>query len=172
MLNEISINRPSITQLRKMKLGLEIRIKPGNDIILKCMNDELYANIKTMFDVGKTYMIKYDVETNNILINSQICQYSDTEQRLVHTAKRMDDSQGDKDTVEKIIEIIHTITSLDEYINFSNTLIDNEDKFTDNGIKSVIMTLRTLKSNVPYMISYNQYHMISVEIINNLKTII
>jgi hypothetical protein len=57
-------------------------------------------------------------------------------------------------------------------MNFSNTLFNNEDKFKDKALLSTIMTLKTLKSNTPYLISYNQYHMISVEILKNLKKII
>ena len=57
-------------------------------------------------------------------------------------------------------------------MNFANTLFENEDKIKDKIILSTIMTLKTLKNNTPYMISYNQYHMISLEILKNIKGII
>jgi len=178
---KISIKAPSVSQLRKLKQGLEIRVKHGDDVMLECNDDNLFEDIKKCFNKGKTYTILYNTQTKIIISSSK---NSSTKQQLIDThdnieqhliecnEEKIEESREDKEIVEKISEIIDTINSEDEYMNFSNTLFDNEDKFKDKTILSTIMTLKTLKSNTPYLISYNQYHMISVEILKNLKKII
>ena len=166
---KISIKKPSLSQLRKLKQGLEIRVKSGPDIELECVDDTLYAYIEKNFQSGKTCMIVFDIKTKKILSNTKTYILEGSTNDNVNYKE---ESYEDKETLEKILEIIHTINTADEYMNFSNTLFDNEDKFKDKTILSTIMTLKTLKSNTPYLISYNQYHMISVEILKNLKKII
>jgi hypothetical protein len=166
---KITIKKPSLSQLRKLKQGLEIRVKSGNDIVLECFDDILYKEIEKNFQNGKTNMILFDTETNHILSKIQTGVLEETSD--VNTNYK-EEGIEDNETLDKIIEIIHKIDSVDEYMNFSNTLFENEDKFKDKTILSTIMTLKTLKSNAPYLISYNQYHMISVEILKNLKKII
>ena len=174
---KITIKAPSVSQLRKLKQGSEIRVKNGDDVVLECKDVNMFEDIKKCFNKGKTYTILYNTQTNIIISSSK---NSSTKQQLIvtddnteqHIIECSEESSEDKEIVEKILEIIHTINSADEYMNFSNTLFDNEDKFKDKTILSTIMTLKTLKSNTPYLISYNQYHMISVEILKNLKKII
>jgi len=178
---KITIKAPSVTQLRKLKQGSEIRVKNGDDVVLECKDVNMFEDIKKCFNKGKTYTILYNTQTNIIISSSK---NSSTKQQLIVTDDNIEqdiiecreesseESSEDKEIVEKILKIIDTINSADEYMNFSNTLFDNEDKFKDKTILSTIMTLKTLKSNTPYLISYNQYHMISVEILKNLKKII
>jgi hypothetical protein len=166
---KISIKKPSLSQLRKLKQGLEIRVKSGSDIELECVDDTLYTYIEKNFQIGKTCMIVFDIKTKKILSNMKT---NTLEESTDDNVNYKEESFEDKETLEKIIEIIHKIDSVDEYMNFSNTLFNNEDKFKDKALLSTIMTLKTLKSNTPYLISYNQYHMISVEILKNLKKII
>lgn len=179
---KISIKSPSVSQLRKLKQGSEIRVKNGDDVVLECKDVKMFEDIKKCFNKGKTYTILYNTQTNIIISSSK---NSSTKQQLIDTddnnieqhiiecsEEKSEESREDKEIVEKILEIIHTINTVDEYMNFSNTLFDNEDKFKNKTILSTIMTLKTLKSNTPYLISYNQYHMISVEILKNLKEII
>lgn len=173
---KILINKPSISQLRKLKQGLEIRIKSGNDIELDCINnDDIYQNIKKHFDKGKTYTILFDIQTNKIISKNSKCyrEQSDVLQITENqNNKYKEDIYEDKETLKKMMEILDNINSVDEYMNFANTLFENEDKIKDKTILSTIMSLKTLKNNTPYMISYNQYHMISVEILKNIKGII
>lgn len=169
---KIFINRPSISQLRKLKQGLEIRVKSGNDIELDCIQDDMYQDIKKHFDKGKTYTILFDIQTNKIVSKNPKCyrEQSDVPEITVNNCK--EDTDEDKETLKKMMEILDNINSVDEYMNFANTLFENEDKIKDKIILSTIMSLKTLKNNTPYMISYNQYHMISIEILRNLKEII
>lgn len=179
---KLSIKAPSVSQLRKLKQGLEIRVKNGSDVELECTDASLFEDIKKCFNKGKTYTILYNTQTNIIISSTK---NSSTKQQLINTENSEEphlienseenseeNSQEDKEILEKISEIIDTINTADGYMNFSNTLFDNEDKFKDKTILSTIMTLKTLKNNTPYLISYNQYHMISVEILKNLKQII
>ena len=166
---KISIKKPSLSQLRKLKQGLEIRVKSGSDIELECVDDTLYTYIEKNFQSGKTCMIVFDIKTKKILSNTKTYILEGSTNDNVNYKE---ESYEDKETLEKIIEIVHKIDSVDEFMNFSNTLFNNENKFKDKTILSTIMTLKTLKSNTPYLISYNQYHMISVEILKNLKKII
>lgn len=166
---KISIQKPSLSQIRKLKQGLEIRVKSGTDVVLDCFDDTLYTYIEKNFQCGKTCMIVFDINTKKILSNTKT---DILEEPIDDNVNYKEESFEDKETLEKIIEILHKIDSVDEYMNFSNTLFDNENKFKDKTILSTIMTLKTLKSNTPYLISYNQYHMISVEILKNLKKII
>lgn len=173
---KILINKPSISQLRKLKQGLEIRIKSGNDIELDCINnDDIYQNIKKHFDKGKTYTILFDIQTNKIISKNTKCyrEQSDVLQITENeNNKYKEDIYEDKETLKKMMEILDNINSVDEYMNFANTLFENEDKIKDKTILSTIRSLKTMKNNTPYMISYNQYHMISVEILKNIKGII
>lgn len=168
MYNEISIKNPSSTQIRKLKQGLDIRVKSGNDLILKCEDNNMYADMQRCFAKGKTSMICYNLETNIIISKTQ--NYENTTNGYTENNSTRNDE--DKETIEKIIEMVDSLSSVDEYMNFAKTLFENKDKFRDNAIRSVIMSLQTLKDNAPYLISYNQYHMISVKIIKNLKEII
>jgi len=172
---KILINKPSISQLRKLKQGLEIRVKSGNDIELECINDDMYQDIKKHFDKGKTYTILFDIRTNKIISKKTECYREQSE--ILQIAENYnnnckEDIYEDKETLKKMMEILDNINSVDEYMNFANTLFENEDKIKDKIILSTIMTLKTLKNNTPYMISYNQYHMISLEILKNIKGII
>jgi len=172
---KILINKPSISQLRKLKQGLEIRVKSGNDIELECINDDMYQDIKKHFDKGKTYTILFDIQTNKIISKNPKCYREQSDFLQItekHNNKCKEDIYEDKETLKKIMEILDNINSVDEYMNFANTLFENEDKIKDKTILSTIMSLKTLKNNTPYMISYNQYHMISVEILKNIKGII
>jgi len=72
-----------------------------------------------------------------------------------------------KQEIENILELMKTINSVDEYMNFANTIIDN-NTFNNEIVKTMICTLKTMRENAPYLISYNQYYMISREIINNV----
>lgn len=170
---KLSIKTPSVSQLRKLKQGLEIRVKNGSGVELECTDISLFEDIKKCFNKGKTYTILYNIQTNTIISSSK---NSSTKQQLISTDNSVDphlienseENSEDKEILEKISEIIDTINTADEYMNFSNTLFDNEDKFKDKTILSTIMTLKTLKNNTPYLISYNQYHMISVEILKNI----
>jgi hypothetical protein len=66
---KISIKKPSLSQLRKLKQGLEIRVKSGSDIELECVDDTLYTYIEKNFQIGKTCMIVFDIKTKKILSN-------------------------------------------------------------------------------------------------------
>jgi hypothetical protein len=159
----ISITNPTDSQILNMKKGIEIRIKKGSDRQLEC-EDSIGMKIEDKFKQGKGCMMIFNLDTNQV-VSIKDMKRSDTNNKSAK--ENIVGNEGNKQEIENILELMKTINSVDEYMNFANTIIDN-NTFNNEIVKTMICTLKTMRENAPYLISYNQYYMISREIINNV----
>lgn len=161
----ISITNPSDSQILKMKKGIEIRISKGSDRKLEC-EDSIGRIIEDKFKQGKGCMMIFNADTN------QIESLKSTKRPAIKiksklTKEKVGNEENNQE-IEDILEFLKTVNGVDEYMNFANTIIDNYNTFNSEIVKTMICTLKTMRENTPYLISYNQYYMISKEIVQNI----
>lgn len=167
----ISITNPSESQIKNMKKGIEIRISKGSDRKLEC-EDSIGRIIEDNFKRGKGCMIIFNMDTNQIesLKDTKRPANKNKSNKKIKSklTKEKVGNEENNQEIEDILEFLKTVNNVDEYMNFANTIIDNYNTFNSEIVKTMICTLKTMRENTPYLISYNQYYMISKEIVQNI----